>query len=188
MVTYLAERSIDIGLVTFHGYVHGDSLLLARQVRTADDPHKGRSAGPSGADLNRKASEYGVAELWQDAKASLDFSIRTYYTKSGITYLQRTITLPDGVRVRGSHSVAIEEAGKIRITFYPAAVDLCDENFEELKRAIRFQAENPPNAPATRRAPNQWYCRLDEASWQDGKAHLVEFARHVEDAWRKHEA
>lgn len=187
MVAYLAERGIDIELLTFHGYVHGDSLLLARQVRTADDPHKAPSAGPSASDLNRKASEYGVAEVWQDARASLDFSIRTYYTKSGITYLQRTTTLPDGVRVRGSHSVAIEEAGKIRITLYPAAVDLCHERFKELKRAIPFKAEKPPNAPATRRAPNQWYCRLDEAAWRTGKANLVEFVRHVEDAWRKHE-
>ena len=50
-------------------------------------------------------------------------------------------------------------------TFYPAAVDLCQERFEELKCAIPFKAEKPPNAPATRRAPNQWYCRVDEAAW-----------------------
>ena len=187
MVAYLAESGIDIRLLTFHGYMHGDSMLLARQVRTAEDPQKPPRAGPSSSDLNRKASEYGVAEVWQDAKASLDYSIRTYYTKSGITYLQRTITLPDDVRVRGSHSVAIDEPGKIRITFYPAAVDLCHEHFEKLKDAIPFEAEKPPNAPATRRAPNQWYCRLDEGSWHKGKARFVEFVRYVEDAWRKRE-
>ena len=187
MVAYLAERGIDIGLLTFHGYTHGDSMLLARQVRTADDSHKPPRAGPSASDLNRKAGEYGVAEVWQDAKASLEFSIRTYYTKSGITYLQRTITLPDDVRVRGSHSVAINEPGKIRITLYPAAVDICHEHFEKLKHAIPFKAEKPPNAPATRRAPDQWYCRLDEASWHKGKARIIEFVRHVEAAWRNHE-
>ena len=59
------------------------------------------------------------------------------------------------MRVRGSHSVTIDEPGKIRITFYPAAVDLCHEEFEQLKDAIQFEAEKPPNAPKTRRAPNQ---------------------------------
>ncbi len=60
--------------------------------------------------------------------------------------------------VTGSHSVTIGEPGEIRITFYPAAVDLCHKEFEQLKRAIPFEAEKPPNAPATRRAPSQWCC------------------------------
>ncbi|MDE2783305.1 MAG: hypothetical protein OXK77_10145 [Gemmatimonadota bacterium] len=75
---------------------------------------------PTASDLKRKATEHEVAEIWQDARESLDYSVRTYYTKAGITYLQRTTTLPDGVRVRGSHCVTIGEPGEIRITFYPA--------------------------------------------------------------------
>ena len=105
MVAYLADRGIDIRLLTFSGYVHGDGLLLARQVRTAEDPRMPPT--PRGRDLRQKASEHAVAEVWQDAKESLDYSTRTYYTKSGITYLQRTITLPDDVCVRGSHSVTM---------------------------------------------------------------------------------
>ena len=191
MVVYLADRGIDVELLTFHGYAHGDRLLLARQVRTRGDRHapSARQARNMNrkADITRKAIEHGMAEVWRDARDSLDYSIRTYYTKSGITYLQRTITLPDDVRVRGSHSVTIDEAGTIRVTFYPAAVDLCHERFEELKKAIPFKSEKPPNAPATRRAPRQWYSRLDEGSWQIGRTPLIEFVRAVEDAWRKHE-
>ena len=191
MVAYLADRGIEIELLTFHGYVHGDGLLLARQVRTPEDRHTQSARQVRNmnrkADINRKATEYGVAEVWRDARDSLDYSIRAYYTKSGITYLQRTITLPDDVRVRGSHSVTIDEPGKVRITFYPAAVDLCYARFEKLKEALPLKSEKPPNAPATRRAPRQWYCRLDEESWQAGRAHLIEFVRAVEDAWRKHE-
>ena len=91
------------------------------------------------------------------------------------------------MRVRRSHSVTIGEAGEIRITFYPAAVDLCYEEFEQLKRAIPFGAEKRPNAPATRRATNRWYCRLDERSWQRFRTPLIAFVRAVEDAWRGHE-
>lgn len=187
MVSYLADRGIDIRLVTFHGYVHGGGMLLARQVRAADDPRPSSGKAPRASDLNRKATEHGVAEMWKDARESLDYSVRTYYTKSGITYLQRTTTLPDDVRVRASHSVTIDEPGKIRITFYPAAVDFCHKEFERLKDAIPFAAEKPPNVPATRRAPNQWYCRLDERSWQTGRGRLIKFVRAVEDAWREHE-
>ena len=187
MVSYLADRGVDIRLVTFHGYVHSGGMLLARQVRAADDPRPSSGSPPRASDLNRKAIEHGVAEIWKDARQSLDYSVRTYYTKSGITYLQRKTTLPDDVRVRGSHSVTIDEPGTIRLTFYPAAVDLCHEEFEQLKDEIPFEAEKPPNAPATRRAPNQWYCRLDEQAWQTKRAYLIEFVRAVEDAWRAHE-
>ena len=187
MVAYLADRGIDIRLLTFHAYVHGDGIALARQVRAADDPRTSSASPPRARDLNRRASEHGVAELWRDARVSLDYSVRTYYTKSGITYLQRTTTLPDDVSVRGSHSVTIDEPGTIRITFYPAAVDLCHGDFEQLKQTISFEAVKPPNAPATRRAPNQWYCRLDERSWQRARGRLIAFVRAVEDAWREHE-
>ena len=187
MVGYLAARDIDIRLLTFHGYSRGDSLLLAREVRTTDDAYASRKGRPSASSLKRKANEFGVAEVWEDAKTSLDFSIGKYYTQRGITFLQRTIILPDDVPVRASHSVSIDGSGKIRITFYPAAVDLGGERLDELKNAVPFRAEKPPNAPATRRALNQWYCSLEEESWHKGKAQLVQFVRDVEDAWRDHE-
>ncbi len=85
---------------------------MARQVRAADDTRTSSAGPPSASDLNRKATEHGVAAIWQDARESLDNSVRTYYTKSGITYLQRTTTVPDGVRVRGSHCVTIGEPGE----------------------------------------------------------------------------
>ena len=103
--------------MTFHGHVHDQEMLLARQVRAADDPRTSSAGPPSAPDLNWKAAEHGVAAIWQDARESLDYSVRTYYTKAGITYLQRTTALPDGVRVRGPHCVTIGEAGQIRATF-----------------------------------------------------------------------
>ena len=160
-------------------------MLLARQVRAARDPR--RASVSRDRDLNQKAREHGVAKVWQDAKKALNYSFGTYFTKSGITFLQRTVTLPDDVPVRASHSVTIDEPGKIRITFYPGAVDLCHDHFQNLNEAIPFEAEKPPNAPATRRAPHQWFCRLGEESWRNGKGHLIDFVRAMEDAWRKHE-
>lgn len=75
--------------------------------------------------------------------------------------MERRTTLPDDVRVHGSHSVTIDEPGEDRITFHPATVDLCQEAIERLKRAIPFESEKPPNAPATRRAPNHWHRRRE---------------------------
>lgn len=184
MVEFLAERGIDISLISYHGYSRRNGTLLARQIQYAvslgsHPPHEDQ--------VRRKSKEHGVEELWRDARASLDYSVETYYTSSGITYQQRPITLPVNVRVRGSHSVTIDGPGTLRITFYPAAIDLCPDEFEKLKETIKFKSEKPPNAPWTQRAPKQWYCRLDENSWQSGKAHIIEFVRTVENTWRQYE-
>ena len=78
MVSQLAGRAIDNRLVTFHGYVHDQEMLLARQVRAADDTRTSSAGPPTASDLNRKATEHGVAAIWQDARESLDYSVRTY--------------------------------------------------------------------------------------------------------------
>ena len=168
----------------FQGYVRGNGLLMGRHLPASDDAP--RPSVNRTTEMNRKAIEHGVADTWHDAKQALDYSARTYYTKSGITFLQRTITVPEDVRVRGSHSLTIDRPGKIRITSYPAAVGLCREEFEKLKEAIPFEAEKPPNAPPTSGAPKQWFCRLDGASWKTGRARLIDFVRAVEGAWREH--
>ena len=107
--------------MTFHGQVH-DQRDAVGQAGTGRGryPDVVRRSAKRARDLNRKVTERGVAAIRQDARESLDYTVRTYYTKGGITYVQRTTTLPDGVRVRGSHCVTIGEAGEVRITFYPA--------------------------------------------------------------------
>lgn len=181
MVDYLAKRGIDIGIISFHGYAHDNAILLARQVQASDTPN-----GPPGdveEEMLRKAAEYGVTDLLQGARTSLDYSVRSYPTKSGITYLQRTIILPDDVHVRTSHSIKLDGPGKIRIIFSPGTVDLCHERFEQLKGAIPIKSEPPRNVSATRRVREQWFCRLDEKLWQKHKQDLVEFVQAMEKAF-----
>lgn len=63
MVSQLADRAIDIRLVTIHGYVHDQEMLLARQVRAADDTRTSSAGPPTASDLKRKATEHGVAAI-----------------------------------------------------------------------------------------------------------------------------
>ena len=108
-----------------------------------------------------------------------------YATRSGITFELPRITLPDDVNVYGSHSVVIDQSGKLRVTFYPAAVDVCWEKFQDKKETIPFKFEKPPNAPPTKRASEQWYCLLDEKKWETHKEAITTLANDVHDAWQK---
>lgn len=184
MVDYLAKRGIDIEIISFHGYAHDNAILLARQ---ADD--SSIKTGPNKTpaelkqELQRKANDYGVANLWKDTTNSLNYSVKSYPTKSGITYCQRTIILPENAHVRASHFIRLKEHGKVQITFSPGTVDLCRERFEQLKHEIQIDPEPPRNVPATRDEPNQWFCRLDEESWQKHKERLIEFVQAMEKAF-----
>ena len=89
------------------------------------------------------------------------------------------------INVLSSHSVTIESRGKIRVTFYPGAVHVCLDKFQDKRRqeAIPFDTEAPPNAWATDQVPEQWYCLLDKSTWEQYQPALTALAQDVHDAW-----
>ena len=190
MVEFLAQRDVDISLSTFHGYRHRDRMLLARQdeggVEASDvGPGRRLSEAERRSALAERASELGMDRLWQDAVTALSIAFERIATKSGVTFSLPGITLPDNVRVYGSHSVVIDPPDGIRVTFYPGAVDVCLKKFEDQRAAIPFRCEKPPNAPTTKRVSTQWYCRLDKTTWKIHKEALTALANDVLDAWQK---
>ena len=190
MVEFLAESGVDISLLTFHGYQFGDKLLLARRIeRSVDARDVSARTRQSDAERRRvlaeRAADLEMEDLWEDAVKALDIATYSLATKVGITFHQPRITLPDEVNVVGSHSVNIEQRGVVRVTFYPGSVHVCLERFQEMKTAIPFQFEKPPNAPTTKLVSEQWFCLLDKKKWEVHKKALVTLARDVQDAWRE---
>ena len=127
-----------------------------------------------------------MESLWLDAVKSLSIASDGHATSRGITFYLPKITL-ENTNVSGSHSVVIERPGVIRVTFYPGAVHVCLNKFQDKrdKKEIPFEFEKPPNAPPTKRVPEQWYCLLDEEKWEMHKEALIALANDVDGAWQK---
>ena len=190
MVEFLAESGVDISLLTFHGYQCGDRMLLARQVEgSVENRDMSRRLRQSDADrrraLDERARELNMDGLWRDAVDALNIASMGAPRKAGITFYQSRITLPDNVNVYGSHSVVIEQPGMIRVTFFPGAVDVCWNKFQDKKETIPFEFETPPNAPTTKRISEQWYCLLDEKKWGEHREALAALTNDMHDAWRE---
>ena len=195
MVEYLAQREVDISLLTFYGYKCGDKTLLARLVEGGVEVRDiGSGRKPSQAELRsmlaERARELGMDSLWREAVAALSNPFDRTATQSGITFSLPGITLPGitppkKVNVYGSHSVVIDPPDRIRVTFYPAAVHVCRKEFEAKKEEIRFQLEKPPHAPPTEQVKEQWYCRLNRDGWSEHKEALTALVNEVHDAWRE---
>ena len=197
MVDWLVVKGVEIDLLTFVGYHCGDQMLLARQLEDRDAERRQAKqeqevSRRAEIRLNRrnaidnKVDEYGMRDWWEDAVAILEREFRpSYRANLGITFRHKARTLSTGVRAKGSHKIEIVERGVIRIVFLPAAVDLCMDEFEELKQVIPFDLEPPPNAPTTEQVAEQWFCRLDDGRWHEHKSSIERLVRLVDERWRE---
>ena len=193
MADWLVGRGVEIDLLTFLGFRHGNRMLLARQI-DHDDEQKPRSRIPRAEKdknrleaINRKLDEYGMRDFWRDAVAALELNSRpSYKANLGITFYRRnTHTLSRGERQAASHKVEIADLGEIRVIFFPVAVELCLDEFQELKDEIPFDCRPPINAWPTERVSEQWFCRLDEAGWREHRDSIVELVRLLDERWRE---
>lgn len=187
MVEFLAQSGVDIALLTFHGYEHQDKVILAR-LDEGTEIRKGRtSSRVSSAErrkkISKQAEDLDMAVFWDDAVKVLNVTPDCRPTQSGFTFRVHRFLLPDNVVARGTHSVVMQPERTIRITFYPAAVHLCHERFEQLKDTLTFKLESPPNAPTTSLIGEQWYCVLNEDQWKNHRAVIAELVRAVREEW-----
>lgn len=198
MARWLAKNGVKIDLLTFLGYRYGDRMLLARQLESGDEVRKQKEQEQNTSRraikrancrdaIDVKVDEYGMRDWWLDAIAVLEHNSRPLYReKFGITFRKRRKrTLSTGVRAGGSHKIEIVERGVARVIFFPAAVDLCLDEFDELKQVIPFDLESPSNAPPTEQVPQQWSCRLDEDRWREHRDRIAELVRLVDERWRE---
>lgn len=189
MVEFLANRGLDVSLLTFHGYECGDRMLLARQIERSSETFDGNAkAKPSERErrtlLAELVKKQGMEDLWDEVVSTLSVG-RGYAGKSGVTFYMPSIEL-QGVRVAGSHSVVLDQKSRmIRITFFPGAVDVGWEIFHEKKATIPFKFEQPPNARQTQRVSEQWYCVLSGEDWEQYKESLADLASKVDAAWKE---
>ena len=196
MVDWLVAKGVEIDLLAFAGYRCGDRMLLARQL---EDGGAARRQARQRQETGRRAEirlnrqnaidahvdENGMRDWWRDAVTTLGRDFRSAYRANlGITfYKQKARPLSTGVGARGSHKIEIAKPDAIRIVFLPAAVDLCVDEFEELKQVIPFDLEPPPNAPTTERVTEQWFCRLDDGRWREHKNSIKRLVRLVDERW-----
>ena len=190
MVKYLAKQGVEIDLLTFHAYEHEGKTLLARQVELESIAPEPTVTTSSRRAQRRKDNEERIRGMgisfWDDALDELRRigSVSEYVRTNGFAFGAGTLRLPDQESSFSVYqSVRAVDIGKIRVTFYPIAVHLCQEQFEKASESIQFMQEPPSNAPNTNKIAHQWYCVLDEAGWKEHGETLIALASSVYKAW-----
>ena len=69
MVNFLSNRNVDISLLTFYGFTYEGKTLLVRQVhQEGNDDENSKPLGGYRASLDSRIEEYGLFDLFNDAK------------------------------------------------------------------------------------------------------------------------
>ena len=192
MVNFLAAQGVQITLLTFYGYEYEGRTFLAKQVQVEPAPsetpsitgsRKGRLEGIRKATVEH-AEALGINSFLNEVVGSIMKlgSHRQYPIVDGYTFYRRQIRLPDGKRFNAPYSLRFMPDGKIRITFSPMSVHLCEEEFKNIQ-TMEFLREPPPNFPPTDRITEQWSCLLNEEEWHEDKDVLLGLASAVYQAW-----
>ena len=197
MADWLAGQGVKIDLLTFMGYRHGDRMLLARQLESGDGASEVKKRDQDASRyamkqerwreaLDKEIDRHRMRDWWDSVLPVLARNFKQD-PKAGAAITFHTgkkLTLSGGA-ANATHKIEIVGPGKVRIIFFPAAVDLCLQEFEELKQAIPFECEQPTNAPTTERVSEQWFCRLDEAGWREHRESIARLVRMVDERWRE---
>ena len=164
MVNFLAEKGVDISLLTFQGFEQDGKTTLARltQVMADDDSVSSKSQTQkrvSGAEwleqLTKRAEEGGIVHLFTDVREMF----RREFERPNESPNSLGITMYVPMRVSGKRTVPAfarvdPEHGQVRIVFIDRSVEQCTEDFRPLLDGeIRYETwprdrkNTPLNAP-----------------------------------------
>ena len=193
MVRFLADNSsMDISLLTFHGFEHDGKTLLARQVEVegAAEPDRSStrryvSVKKKREELERRIEEHGMSELFDAVKEMFKKNWPGSSTHPGARGL--------GVRLRRSGRwswygrIDPVEQGKVGMAFFPRAKALCLDEFRQPVQDVPYQTLPMNRDPLVEDDITQIRFLLTAEEWETHKETLDALTRAVYEAWESTE-
>ena len=194
MVNFLADKGVDISLLTFQGFLYEGKTLLTRLMRVeADDASEPRPATRrrSTAELRNslinRANEFQVYDLFNEV---IDMFRQNWGGRSKPRNLGLTLRFrapnESGKRTTRNYARIDPEQGQVRIVFYPNAVELCKDEFRPLMNEIPYNTWPRDRESEALEMPNteiQFLLTADR--WKTHQEGLRGLARAVHEASMK---
>ena len=180
MVDFLANSSsMDISLITFHGFAYDGKTLLARQVRVeggagSESRPASRyvSVGERRARLERRVEESGVTELFGAVGDMFKESWPESSTRPGAYGLSIKL------QRRSYARIGVWTERGVSIVFFPRAKALCLDEFTQPVAAISYDTW-PPDRDPLGDADAEVHFLLTAEDWETHKETLTRLARAV---------
>ena len=187
MVDFLADNSsMDISLLTFHGFVYDGKTLLAKQVRvegTTDiAPPSARrylTVAETREKLERRKAESGVSELFDVVRDMFRENWHGLGEGINVGSLRLSLWEPSESRCRAYARIA-PDPGRVLVIFYIQAFNLCPGEFEKAKEAVQYETWGSDEWP-------ELVFPLDTAGWETHRELLHKLTQAVYAAWENRE-
>ena len=141
IVNFLAQRGIEIQLLTFHGFTHEGKLFLARQVESiAPTPTRNRKE-INQAVLHEAAEQLGVKEFLEEVASFIEARMPSYRwpgkTAYSFSLQEKTSEGRPTLRSYATLYLDTKQRGSLLLTLMPRAVKIAGD------AADRFCADVP---------------------------------------------
>ena len=146
MVDFLANKGVDISLLTFHGFEQDGKMMLTRLTQVAADaesvssqsqPRKRVSKAEWRERLAKRAEEGEVLDVYNGSLEMFRKEFNHPTESEGAKGIAMHLRL-SGKRPQSFARVNPEQ-GQVRILFYGSSVEPCREDFQPLLEEIRYE-------------------------------------------------
>lgn len=189
MAHWLADKGVDVEVVTFHAFKEGDRTLFARQVEVSaeDVGVSKRGLSPNKPDPESRAREFQATEVYRTARRLLDscfegssYAVHTY--RNGVNF---ALPPTDDRKIRRYPGylgvfVRTESTAMVNIVVRPTAVEVCPAEAEDLKKEADKISRQTWQSPSDRSI----WIPVDLRLLARLEPCLVDFAQSAIETWR----
>ena len=145
MVNFLADKGVDISLLTFYGFMQEGKTLLARQmsVRADDEADSGSGRGNLSKD---ERWEFLVNHAKRSDVHNLFMEVIKMFHENWHGSTERIFKYRMSYRLRNPSNNKLvnyaridPEPGQVRIVFFPPAIELCKDAFKPILEEIHYE-------------------------------------------------
>ena len=193
MVSFLADKGVDISLLTFYGFEQDGKTLLARLMpvegrgEPASHPTKRRlSIAERRESVFDNAKKRGVFDLFVEIREM--FRENWHSSDESFNRFGLVVRLVGhaGARRRRAYARIDPEQERVRIVFFRPAIELCMEEIRPFLREIHYTTwpENRKRNPLDEPIPEiQFLVTANE--WTVYKEKFIGLSRALYEAWMK---
>ena len=186
IVNFLAQRGIEIQLLTFHGFTHEGKLLLARQVESiAPTSTNGRTKESKQAVLHEAAERLGVKEFFEEVASFIEARMLSYRNIGKTAYsfsLQEKTS--DGRPTLHSYATLYldsKQPGSLLLILPPRAVRAASD-------AVNEFCTDVPAAVRTQKSYSALEVGMSRDGWPTMSKPLEQLLLAIVDSWKRRAA
>ena len=154
IVNFLAQRGVEIQLLTFYGFTHEEKLLLARQVESIAPlpPRNGSTKAINQAVLDERAEGLGVKEFLEEVASFIEALMPGYRAtgKTSYSFCLQEETGEGNPLLRSYATLYLDtkQPGSLLLTLRPRAVKVAGDAVNRFCADVTVDVRNQKNSTA----------------------------------------